>query len=1009
MHALSRRTRRAPALVVIAVAALLGLTTALGSPSQADPSDPDPGSAGPGAADGHGQSGKKDDLTTYKAGRYLVMMAKPGATTAKATRAGQGQRFNPHSAAVADYSRTLRASHDRLGNRLGFDVDRSFTVSANGFVADLSAKQATELATDRSVLVVQKDSIVHADASSNTAKYLGLTGKKGTWAKVGGQAKAGDGVVVGVIDTGIWPESDSFAGTKLRAKPQGRWKLKRNGRKVVMNKADGGRFVGECVTGEEFESSDCNSKVIGARYYVDGYTEARTIEDDYISPRDGDGHGSHTASTAAGVQVDNVKTEGVKFGTMVGMAPAAKISVYKALWEKDDGEASGTTSDLVAAIEDAVSDGVDVINYSISGPTDTTLEAAELAFEGAAEAGIFVAASAGNSGPGASTVAHNSPWLTTVAANTYASFENTLVLGNGKKIAGASISATAVPSTPLVDAADSGNGSTTVADTALCAPDSLDPSKVADKIVVCQRGTYDRVAKSAEVERAGGVAMVLANITEGSLDADFHTVPTIHVSDTDAPTVYDYLESAGESATAEFVLGNTTGTKTPVPQIAGFSSRGPAASDQSDLLKPDVSAPGVSVLAAVAPPSNSGRDYDLYSGTSMSAPHIAGLAAVILGKRPTWTPMHVKSAMMTTATNLKTAKGKRSTDLHAEGAGQVNPSRFLNPGLFLLSDWEQWQGYLAAQGVDTGVRPVAANAVNLPSMAEGHVMSSVKLSRTFTAQRAGTWRVKVDVPGFSSSASTRQVRATRAGQERRVSFSFTRTSAPLSEWAFGYVTLTGPTTVRLPVALRPVSVKAPASVTGGGTDGSTTVPITGGFNGDLKVSTAGLAKGQVSEGSIAVSDYTLECVTIGEKNDLAQFDLVAPDQASDLDMYIYAADSCDPNSITAVAAEVATPSAGETYSLQGAPAGTYIVEIDAFAAGDQGDPVPYSLRVYDLGGTPSVGDLTVTPNPVPLAVGKETSFDASWTGLDADSHYLGVLGYDGAPSPTYLYVDTTAP
>ena len=999
----ARRARRLRSSLVVAPAAILGLTVALGAPALADGTDP-----GPGASDGAGLSADKTDLTRYKAGRYVVMLAAPPASTADQTRAGAGEQFDARGAGVAAYTKKLRASHDKLGSDLGFDVKRHYTISANGFVADLTAKQATELATDRRVLTVQKDSIVYAD-TWNTPDFLGLTGKKGVWKQVGGEAKAGDGIVVGVIDSGIWPESKSFRGAPLTADPQGRWGTKISGSVTSMRKADGGTFRGLCQTGEEFELSDCNSKLISSRYFVEGYGEARTVEEDYISPRDGNGHGSHTASTAAGARVADVTTEGVDFGSVSGIAPAAKISVYKALWATEDGRASGTTSDLVAAIEQAVTDGVDVLNYSISGPTDTVLEAAEIAFEGAAEAGVFVAASAGNEGPGASTVAHNSPWVTTVAASTHTSFENTVVLGDGQKIVGASISKTALPDTKRVDAGDAGNGSHSASDTALCAPDSLDPAKVSGAIVVCQRGVYDRVAKSAEVQRAGGVGVILANISEGSLDADFHAVPTIHISDADAPKVYDYLDAAGDAATARFELGNLSGTVTPVPQIAGFSSRGPAASDDSDLLKPDISAPGVSVLAAVAPPSNHGRDYDLYSGTSMSAPHIAGLAALIQGVHPRWEPMRIKSAMMTTATDLKKSDGSRSNDLFAQGAGHVNPRAFLDPGLFVLSDWEQWYGYITGLGLDTGVPAIEPNAVNLPSLAEGHVMTSVTLARTFTAARKGTWRVSVDVPGFKATASKGSVSARRAGQSTSVDFTFERTDAPLSQWAFGHVTLTGPTTVRLPVALRPVSVKAPTSVTGTGVDGSTEVPITGGFTGDLQVSTAGLVKGQTSEGSLAVGAYTLECVTIGEGNDLAQFDLVAPDQTSDLDMYVYAAASCDPSTIFAVAGEAATPSPGETFSLEGAPAGTYIVEVDAFAAGDQGAPVPWSLRVYDLGGSPSVGNLAVDPNPVPVTTGADTSFDVTWSGLDADAHYFGLLGYDGAPNSTFVYVDTATP
>lgn len=1008
MHVLAAgadRARRLPTLLVLALAAMLGITVALGAPALADPDHP--AGPGPGAADGEGQRAEKADLTRYKAGRYVVMLAAPPASTADQTRADAGKQFDAKGAGVASYTKRLRASHDRLGKDLGFQVERHYTISANGFVADLTAKQATELATDRSVLTVQKDSLVYAD-TWNTPDFLGLSGKKGVWKQAGGQSKAGDGIVVGVIDSGIWPESRSFRGSPLRTDPQGRWGVKISGSVTSMKKSDGNLFRGRCETGEEFELSDCNTKLISARSFVEGFGEARTIEEDYISPRDGNGHGSHTASTAAGNPVQDVSTEGVDFGDLSGVAPGAKIASYKALWATPDGRASGTTSDLVAAIEQAVTDGVDVLNYSISGPTDTVLEAAEIAFEGAAEAGVFVAASAGNDGPGASTVAHNSPWVTTVAASTHTSFESTVVLGDGQQLVGASISRTPLPATELVDAGKSGNGSASESSTALCAPGSLDPAKVTDTIVVCQRGVYDRVAKSAEVERAGGVGMVLVNITEGSLDADFHAVPSIHLSHVDAPKVYDHLESAGAPATASFRLGNLSGKVTPVPQIAGFSSRGPAASDEGDLLKPDIAAPGASVLAAVAPPSNHDRDYDLYSGTSMSAPHVAGLAALIQGVHPRWTPMRIKSTMMTTATDLRNADGSRSKDLFAQGAGHVDPKAFLDPGLFVLSDWEQWYGYITGLGLDTGVPAIEPNAVNLPSLAEGHVMSSTTLSRTFTAARKGTWWIKADVPGFRTQTSKPVVTAKKAGQQVKVDFTFERTTAALSQWAFGHITLVGPTTVRLPVTLRPVSVKAPTAVDGAGVAGSLEVPITGGFVGDLEVSQAGLVEGQVAEGSLAVGDYELECVRIGEGNDLAQFDLVAPDPTSDLDMYVYAASSCDPSTITAVAGEAATPSPGETFSLEGAPAGTYIVEVAAFSAGQQGAPVPYSLRVYDLGGSPSVGDLTVDPNRVPVSTGVATSFDVSWSGLDADAHYFGLLGYDGAPNSTFVYVDTGA-
>ena len=997
-----RGTTRRVATVGAALATAVGLTVAAAAPTTAKPEP------GPGAADGSGTTVAGKDFTTYTAGRYVVVMNAPSATGYRGTRAPAGGQFNAHTAAVRSYSARLEADHRDLASQVGARVDEDFTLATNAFTADLSGDQAQQLATNRSVLLVAKRTIVHAD-SSNTPEFLGLTGPDGVWAQAGGAKKAGDGVVIGDIDSGIWPESKSFAGAPLSSTPQTKWDISIDGTSTRMEKKDGGVFTGECQTGADFTVANCNTKLIGARYYVDDYGVDNVLDSDYLSPRDGNGHGTHTASTAGGNQVDNVKVEGQKFGTVSGMAPGARIAMYKALWETADGEASGSSIDLMAAVDQAVADGVDVLNYSISGPTDTVLDPVELAFEGAAEAGIFVAASAGNDGPGPSTVAHNSPWLTTVAASTHYNFENTVVLGNGKKYVGASIASDPVSSHKLVAARASGVADASETDAALCAPDSLDPAVVTGTIVLCERGVYDRVAKSAEVERAGGVAMILGNVTPNSLDADFHSVPTIHVADTVTPKIYDYLDSAGNKATAKFVLGNTTGHVTPIPQVAGFSSRGPAASDEGGLLKPDIAAPGVSVLAAVAPPSNSGRKYDLYSGTSMAAPHITGLAAILAGLKPSWTPEQIKSAMMTTATSLKTEDGKASRDLFAEGAGQVTPRKFLDPGLFVTSTPQEWYGYLAGLGLSTGVDPIAPSDINLPSLAQGYVMADTDFSRTFRATRTGTWKVSVKVPGFTATSSSPTLVSKRVGDLETLDFHFQRTTAPLSEYAFGYVKLTGPTTVRLPVALRPVSVKAPASVGGTGTTGSVDVPITGGFTGDLTVGTQGLVKGQVFDGHIAEGDYTLECATIGAGSTLARFDLQAPDPTSDLDMYVYASDSCDPADITAVAGQSATPSAGETVTLTDPPAGTYIVEVDAFAAGDAGDPVPYSLRVFDVGGSPEVGNLTVTPQPVPVVTGEDTSFEAGWSGLDPDSVYLGVLSYAGAPNPTYLYVDTTTP
>ena len=994
-----RRTR----LVALATASLIGAATALPLTS-AQAADAAPA----------GDSGDKATVArdSFTAGRYLVMLREPSATSYAgtnpryaATKARPGEQFNSSRASVAAYAAHLRSSQADVARSVGTGVDQSYTIASNGFSAHLTAEQATQLSTDSRVLLVQKDAVVHAD-TWNTPNFLGLTGKDGAWTTHGGQRNAGDGIVIADLDSGIWPESKSFAGAALTETPTTKWDISRSGTATRMEKSDGGVFNGECQVTVDFTADDCNTKLISARAYNQGYLASgkEIIAEDYDSPRDGNGHGTHTASTAAGDIVDNVKTEGVKFGTVTGMAPAARIAAYKVLWATEDGRASGVNSDIVAAIDDAVSDGADVINFSISGATDTVIDAAEIAFEGAAEAGVFVAASAGNEGPGASTVAHNSPWLTTVAASTHYNFDNTLVLGNGAKIVGASVNKTAVPSSPLIRSGDAVVAGGDADDAALCGPDTLDTAAVTGKIVICNRGVYDRVAKSAEVARAGGVGMVLANLTPNSLDADFHSVPTVHIDDVAAQKVFGYVAAKGGAATARIEPSNITDHAAPLPQVAGFSSRGPATANDADLLKPDIAAPGVSVLAAVAPPSNSGRKYDLYSGTSMSAPHIAGLAAFMQGVHPTWTPMQIKSAMMTTATKLKDADGKASNDVFAGGAGQVTPKKFFNPGLFVTSDARQWRGFITGQGLDTHVPALAAKDLNGPSLAQGQVTSATSFTRTFTSAMKGTWKVWVSVPGFTATSSAPTLVAKRVGDIEDLTFDFTRTTAPLGEFAMGWVTLTGPTTVRMPIALRPVSVKAPASVQGTGVSGSVEVPITAGFTGDLPVNASGLAKATKIDGTVAVDDYSLECVPVAEGSKLARFDLDGLDDTADLDMIVYHSTSCDPNDIDAQVGSSGTPTAEESVTLTDPEAGSYIVEIDGFSAGDQGSPVPYQLRSYDINPAATLGNLTVAPNPVPVVNQQETSFDVSWSGLDPNESYLGMLEYDGALAPTMVEI-----
>ncbi|QNN52878.1 S8 family serine peptidase [Nocardioides mesophilus] len=967
---------------------------------------------------------------SYQAGRYIVVLQDaPAAAYAggvagyKATTPAPGKQLDSNAPAVREYTGRLRAQQVKAARTVGAKVDRSYTLAVNGFTADLTGDQAAELAMNKSVLTIERDVASHLD-TWNTPNFLGLSGKDGAWKEQAhGRGNAGQGTVVGVIDSGIWPEAKSFRGAALTSEPKGKWGISRVRESVRMDKADGGVFTGACelehdgIVADGWSADDCNTKLIGARFYPDAYIDNMAGQDmpgtEFLSARDGDGHGSHTASTAAGNPVKDATVEDVNFGEISGMAPGARIAAYKVCFD-DGNEDTGDcfNSAILAAIDDAVNDGVDVINFSISGALDSVLDSTELAFEGAAEAGVFVAASAGNSGPKASTVAHNSPWLTTVAASTHTNFENTVVLGNGTKIKGASITKTALPQTPLVESSAVAAAGAEPGDAALCLPETLDPAKVKGKIVLCTRGVNPRVEKSAVVKEAGGVGMILANIKANSLDTDFHAVPTVHINDLDG-VVFDYIKSQGAAATAAFELGDTTGGPvTPLPQIAGFSSRGPALANDSNLLKPDITAPGVSVLAAVAPPSGEGRNFDLYSGTSMSSPHIAGLAAFMMGVHPEWTPMQVKSAMMTTAKSLKNAKGGTDRDVFGQGAGQVTPQKMFDPGLFVTSNSTQWWRFIEDRarkelGFSLGLTPLDAKDLNVPSMADSKVVGSTTFTRKFKATESGTWKVSVKVPGFSATApATLQV---RKGLSKNLTIKLTRTTGSFDQWSMGYLTLNGPSRVRLPIAVKPVAVAAPAEVSGEGTSGSVDVPVTVG-GAPVKTSTSGLALAQSKTGTATdiksdASDIVTTCITVPADTEVARFALDAVDDNADMDLWIYEGCTTPGDWYNDYYTASATGSADESVTLDAPAAGDYLVAVDPYSAGDT-PSLDWRLDSYTVGATDTLGALTVDPSTLTPTT---TSYKLSWSGLvEDDARYLGIVKYENSEDRTFLTVTTPA-
>jgi subtilisin family serine protease len=953
----------------------------------------------------------------FAPGRYIVVLAEQavaaydgGTPGYAATTPQQGRKVDAGSQNVRAYDAHLRKAQRDVAAAHGVTVGKQFTTALNGFVANLSGEQAAALAKDPKVLTVAPDTENAPDYTSND--FMKLTGEKGSWAtQFGGKDGAGKGTVVGVIDTGYAPDNPFLAGEPVQplakgAKPQVGVPYRDGDGAIAMLKADGATFKGQCQpgidTGVGFDGTACNSKVVSARYFADAFLQYVPPKDrspeELISPVDVGSHGTHTASTAAGNADVAMTVGGTDFGVSSGVAPAAKVSVYKICWEDNNPNTGGCyTSASVEAIEAAINDGVDVLNYSISGNTNSTTDPVALSFLNAAAAGIFVSASAGNSGPTASTVNHASPWLTTVAASTFPSdLVGTVKVSDGSMYRGATVMNGEVLDKAAVLAADAAVAGAT--DANLCLPNTLDPAKATGKVVVCDRGVNARVEKSAEVKRAGGVGMILVNLSPSSEDSDLHAVPTIHVNAPQGPELKAKL-GANPALTVSLVKGDLTGLPAPaVPQIAGFSSRGPSLASGGDLLKPDVAAPGVNVLAGVSTIGNHGEQFGFMSGTSMAAPHIAGVGALVLSKNPTWSPAMVKSAMMTTAYPLVKADGTPNTNPFDGGAGHVDTLKVTDPGLVYNAGAKDWLAFLNGQGFPTGAPQagsIAAKDVNVPSVALGSLVGEVQVKRQLTALVPGLYRPQVNLPGIEVHVEPQTLNFAKAGQTREVTLTIKNVSAPLGKFTTGSLSWVGPRTVTSPIAVRPVDAKVEPSYSfsSAGGDGSGTFTLTSGSDAPIPVGVEGLAPvaqqaidkvpGPVRTTNDASNAVVAVKVPAGQK--VARFGIKATDQNSDWDLYVFG-----PNGSGGLRQyTAATASASEDLVLDNPLGGTYYLVANLFATPDNGSSTAAVTAASWAG---DAGNATVTPNPIVAANGTQATETLSWTGLTAGA-YTGRLSF----------------
>ncbi|XP_071694551.1 subtilisin-like protease [Rutidosis leptorrhynchoides] len=529
-----------------------------------------------------------------------------------------------------------------------------------GFAAKMSIKHANALQNMKEILSVTPESVYRLH-TTRSPRFLGLRQNEGFWRS----SSYGKGVIIGLLDTGVTPGHPSF-NDKGVPPPPTKWK-------------------GAC------ESKGCNNKLIGLRNFV---PESST-------PVDEKGHGTHTSSTAAGSRVDNANVFENANGTAMGIAPLSHVAMYKVCHIWDCFESS-----IAAGMDAAIGDGVDILSISLGRENRTFYENVVMIGAFAAiKKGIFVSCSAGNYGPGLSTLHNEAPWILTVGASTIdRRIETTVRLGDNKFFNGESLyqpKGFDHKLWPLVYPGEHGDKMAS-----LCMNGSLDHVDVKGKVVICDEGSGPTM--SQVVKDAGGAAIIIANgkFSGETLRADANFLPASNVGFKEGIEIKKYVNSTGSPLATILFRGTLLGVKS-APVVAAFSSRGPNVASPG-ILKPDVVGPGVDIFAAwyKSVDNISKVPFNVISGTSMSCPHLAGTAALLKSAHPEWSPAAIKSAIMTTAGQLggngraivDGKEGQRRADVFAMGSGHVNSSKANDPGLVFDIQPNDYIPYLCGLG-----------------------------------------------------------------------------------------------------------------------------------------------------------------------------------------------------------------------------------------------------------------------------------------------------------------------
>jgi subtilisin family serine protease len=1011
---------------------------------------------------------------------YIVKLRQPGAASYKrsptdlsATKPAD-VASSAGTAAADGYAKQLEQTHDRLLGRIGAGNAKlySYRYSVNGFAARLTAAQVSRLAQSAEVERIWQDTDQYLN-TNNSPIFLGLQDP------VGGLRAdlelRGEDVVVGVIDSGVAPQHPSLLDTEdrtpracrsdwSRTSLLGIWlctSYRRDPPTEVVYGAPVG-FTGACQAGDGFAPTDCNNKIVGARYYLDGFLSRHQLDPgEFRSPKDVDGHGTHIATIIAGNSVD-ASLLGTRVGRVSGIAPRARLAIYKACWLRP-GDLRGTcaTSDLVRAIDDAVADGVDVINYSV-GSLETDLDAPDdLALLDAFDAGVLTVVAAGNDGPALDTIGSPSsaPWVLTTAASTQDGelFDDGIEITAPADLAGtipmreASFTPPLEPDEPIEEAlvlADDGQaaGSGTAAGSTRDACQPLRASQaMAGRVALIERGSCEFQVKIANAEDAGALAVVIYNDTGAPIVMNGDTgsvgIPAVMIANADGQRLVDRLvadandadvETDEELVTVRLARGIFAAfVASDGNVVADFSSRGPSLSD-ANILKPDVTAPGVDILAGQTPDVANGlrgESYQYLSGTSQAAPMVSGVAALLKQAHPGWSPSALKSALMTTA-YVEVIRGDgEPADAFDMGAGHIDPNAAVDPGLVYDSAFADHAAYLCgfpeppfaaddcAAHAAAG-HPSAGVDLNLPSIAVAGLISGDVVRRrvtnvgppaSFTAEVIAPPELDVIVEPPSLVLDT--------GQTAEFSVRFVDQGADRDVWSFGELAWRGGThNVESPIAVQPVTLRAAPEIFLSGRQGTATLPVGFGYNGAYGATVHGLrlptldGNGQVPRGF--VDDDPTNNFSFRDGNGVSMHALNVPanqlllrvalydeltDGQDDLDLFLF---YCPNNQCSQLAKSDGVTS-DEQIDIPSPEPGAYVLLVHGFET-DQiggGPGANYSLFTWSLGVNDVAGNLSVA-SPTTVANGDRVDLQLQWAGLDPGARYLGAISHT---TPSGLY------